>query len=121
MENLQRIITDKNFTCKIEKTGCEETDLLVEQINSLLTEVQTRDEKIALQKKSLKAQIEIHTGELEEANKKLALDQREAETASLSKSVFLANLSHELRTPLNIIIGYSEMIQEELGGFKASI
>ncbi len=44
----------------------------------------------------------------------MALAKREAETSSLSKSVFLANLSHELRTPLNHIIGYSEMVQEEL-------
>ncbi|MEE3347416.1 MAG: HAMP domain-containing sensor histidine kinase [Nitrospinota bacterium] len=44
----------------------------------------------------------------------MAFDKRGAETFSLSKPVFLANLSHELRTPLNHIIGYSEMIQEEL-------
>ena len=30
------------------------------------------------------------------------------------KSQFLANMSHELRTPLNAVIGYSEMLQEEL-------
>jgi signal transduction histidine kinase len=114
IEDLQKILTDKNFTSKIEATGDEKTDLLIEQIQSLLTEVQNRDEKIALQKKSLKAQLEIHTSELEETNKKLALDKREAVTASLSKSVFLANLSHELRTPINHIIGYSEMLQEEM-------
>ena len=38
-----------------------------------------------------------------------------AEDASRAKSAFLANMSHELRTPLNAIIGYSEMLQEELG------
>jgi signal transduction histidine kinase len=37
-----------------------------------------------------------------------------AEEANLAKSRFLANMSHELRTPLNAVIGYSEMLGEEL-------
>ncbi|RKZ84942.1 MAG: hybrid sensor histidine kinase/response regulator [Candidatus Parabeggiatoa sp. nov. 1] len=36
-----------------------------------------------------------------------------AEAANLAQSRFLANMSHELRTPLNVIIGYSEMLEEE--------
>jgi PAS domain S-box-containing protein len=38
-----------------------------------------------------------------------------SQDATRTKSTFLANMSHELRTPLNAIIGYSEMLQEELG------
>ncbi len=37
-----------------------------------------------------------------------------AEEASRAKSAFFANMSHELRTPLNSVIGYSEMIIEDL-------
>tara|TARA_B110000503_G_scaffold34861_1_gene56864 strand:+ start:16253 stop:17764 length:1512 start_codon:yes stop_codon:yes gene_type:complete len=38
-----------------------------------------------------------------------------ADEANATKSMFLANVSHELRTPLNSIIGYSEMLHDELG------
>lgn len=39
----------------------------------------------------------------------------DADAANAAKSMFLANVSHELRTPLNAIIGYSEMLQDEVG------
>ena len=36
--------------------------------------------------------------------------------ANSAKAAFLATMSHELRTPLNAIIGYSELLQTEIGG-----
>lgn len=40
--------------------------------------------------------------------------REDAETANQAKSTFLASMSHELRTPLNAVIGYSELLHEEL-------
>ncbi len=47
-------------------------------------------------------------------NLRLALEKETAVRANLAKSRFLAGMTHELRTPLNIIIGYSEMVEEDL-------
>ena len=45
---------------------------------------------------------------------------RRAEIASRNKSIFLAKMSHELRTPLNAVIGYTEILREDLDAQSAN-
>ena len=45
---------------------------------------------------------------------KISVAKETAEAANETKSNFLANMSHELRTPLTAILGYNEMLIEEV-------
>lgn len=51
---------------------------------------------------------------VEERTAQLAVATRRAKAANRAKSMFLANMSHELRTPLNAVMGYTEIVEEDI-------
>jgi len=54
--------------------------------------------------------------EVRRLNEELASRNEKIQDADRLKSEFLSNMSHELRTPLHTIIGFSELLTEELKG-----
>ena len=63
--------------------------------------------------------VHERTKELAMANvqkNELAVSNLKLEDASRAKSEFLANMSHELRTPLNSVIGFSQVLLDQLFG-----
>jgi PAS domain S-box-containing protein len=59
---------------------------------------------------------EQYTAELTIKNEQLEARNQEVERANRLKTEFLASMSHELRTPLHTIIGFSELLGEQLEG-----
>ena len=53
---------------------------------------------------------------LQRSNKLLFEANEKLRKVTQAKSQFMDNMSHELRTPLNIIIGFSELMLDEVPG-----
>ncbi len=56
------------------------------------------------------------TAELDRLRGELLAARDNVASSEIAKSRFLAAVSHELRTPLNTIIGFSDMMLQEIGG-----
>jgi len=65
-------------------------------------------------KGDIKSAVFTDITELELTKEKAIQAEISAQKANNSKSEFLANMSHEIRTPMNAIIGFSELLYEQV-------
>ncbi len=95
-----------------------------------ITTIKRHETKLVDSERRLKATIadlkrsrqtlEMQAQQLVELAEKHSAEKNRAEAANKAKSDFLANMSHELRTPLNAVIGFSEIMQQEMFGALGS-
>ena len=62
------------------------------------------------------AVAKLAANDTQKLNDKLEIALKKAEDASLAKTRFLNNMSHDIRTPMNAILGYAQLMEDELKG-----
>ena len=73
---------------------------------------------LVLLRKARKAEAvaKLAANDTQKLNDKLEIALKKAEDASLAKTRFLNNMSHDIRTPMNVILGYAQLMEDELKG-----
>lgn len=87
--------------------GPLEIQQITQVYNQMIHTLAQQDIKLRANRDQLESEVALRTQELVQA-------RDAALTASRHKSEFLANISHELRTPIQAIIGYTDLVKEEL-------
>ncbi|MEE9189787.1 MAG: PAS domain S-box protein, partial [Candidatus Neomarinimicrobiota bacterium] len=95
-----------------KSTGPDEFTIIRNDGSKLEAEIRTHSGKIGGQTRVLGIARDITDRIQKQKELEIALDK--ANRADRLKTLFLANMSHEIRTPLNSILGFTDLIQQEL-------
>ena len=101
-----------NVSLRVQRN--DEIGYLTDSFNQMVGSIRDKNKQLNENSVTLETRVRQRTAMLAEMTERAEKARKEAIDANQTKSAFIANVTHEIRTPLNAIIGFSDILREDV-------
>lgn len=115
VEATRTVSANSDFSVRVTPQSQDELGVLCGAFNSMLTQIQQRDEELAGHRAHLEAMVRERTRSLESKTEELARSNLDLERSNSELQQFTLVSSHDLQEPLRKVQAFGDLLQTECG------